>query len=194
MPLLKLIYWAGILAQIAVRSPLQKVWRNAPKKEQRVSGLERGLLSLLLVGGFIFPLIYSVTSWLAFADYALSPWLGWLGVVLMAVAVILFWRAHADLKTFWSPSLEIFKDHKLMTNGLYGLIRHPMYASQWAFCLAQALLLQNWIAGPAGLVTFSIFYFLRVRAEEQMMIDAFGDEYRAYMKKTGRVFPRLGSR
>lgn len=194
MPLLKLVYWAGILAQIAIRSPLQKVWRNAAKKEQRVSGLERGILSLLLVGGFIFPLIYSVTSWLDFANYVLSPWLGWLGVVLMAVAVTLFWRAHADLKTFWSPSLEIFKDHKLMTNGLYGLIRHPMYASQWAFCLAQALLLQNWIAGLAGLVTFALFYFLRVRAEEQMMIDAFGDEYRAYMKKTGRVFPRLGSR
>jgi protein-S-isoprenylcysteine O-methyltransferase Ste14 len=191
MPLLKLVYWAGILAQIAIRSPLQKVWRNAAKKEQRVSGLERGILSLLLVGGFIFPLIYSVTSWLDFANYVLSPWLGWLGVVLMAVAVILFWRAHADLKTFWSPSLEIFKDHKLMTNGLYGLIRHPMYASQWAFCLAQALLLQNWIAGLAGLATFIPFYFLRVRAEEQMMIDAFGDEYRVYMKKTGRVLPRL---
>lgn len=194
MLFLKLVYWAGVIAQIAIRSPLQKAWREAPKKEQRVSSLERGLLFLLLIGSFIIPLIYSLTPWLSFADYSLQPWQSWLGVILMAVAIYTFMRSHHDLQRFWSPSLEVFKDHKLMTDGLYAVVRHPMYASQWAFCFAQALLLQNWIAGLAGLAAFIPFYFLRVPAEEKMMIDTFGDEYRAYMKRTGRVLPRLGAK
>lgn len=191
MLLLKLVFWAGVIAEIAIRAPYQKIWRTTPKTDQRVSTQERVLLFLLLFGGFILPLIYSLTPWLDFANYTLQPWQSWLGVILMVLAVYTFLRAHQDLKAFWSPSLEVFKGHKLMTTGLYALIRHPMYASHWAFSVAQALLLQNWIAGLAGLVLYVPFYVLRVRAEEQMMLDVFGNQYRNYMKTTGRVFPRL---
>lgn len=48
-----------------------------------------------------------------------------------------------------------------------------------------------WLAGPAGLLCFIPFYFLRVPAEEKMMLETFGDRYRDYIKTTGRVFPRL---
>jgi protein-S-isoprenylcysteine O-methyltransferase Ste14 len=50
----------------------------------------------------------------------------------------------------------------------------------------QALLLHNWVAGFAGLVGFD---FGRVAREERMMLETFGDSYRAYMAPTGRVFP-----
>jgi protein-S-isoprenylcysteine O-methyltransferase Ste14 len=66
-----------------------------------------------------------------------------------------------------------------------------MYASQWLWCIAQILLLQNWLAGPLNLILFIPFYLLRVQAEEKMMLDAFGDEYRAYQRKTGGVIPKL---
>jgi protein-S-isoprenylcysteine O-methyltransferase Ste14 len=66
-----------------------------------------------------------------------------------------------------------------------------MYASQWLWVVAQILLLQNWIAGPIGLIFFIPFYILRVRAEEKMMLDTFGNQYRDYMKKTGGVIPRF---
>lgn len=51
--------------------------------------------------------------------------------------------------------------------------------------------MQNWVAGFAGLASFIPIYVLRVPEEERMMIDHFGDEYRAYMKRTGRVVPPL---
>jgi len=79
----------------------------------------------------------------------------------------------------------------LITRGIYSVIRHPMYASQWLVALAQPLLLQNWIAGFLNLLAFIPFYFLRVRAEEQLMIDSFGTQYQDYMKKTGGVLPKL---
>src|SRR5215204_5393163 len=65
-----------------------------------------------------------------------------------------------------------------------------MYASIWLWGIAQTLLLQNWIAGWASIVLFVPMYVLRVSREEQM-IEQFGEAYRAYMNRTGRVGPRL---
>jgi protein-S-isoprenylcysteine O-methyltransferase Ste14 len=58
--------------------------------------------------------------------------------------------------------------------------------------IAQPLLLQNWIAGFLHLLVFIPFYFLRVKAEEQLMIEQFGNEYHSYMQKVGAVFPKIG--
>jgi protein-S-isoprenylcysteine O-methyltransferase Ste14 len=114
------------------------------------------------------------------------------GIIILAMAVWLFWRSHADLGRNWSPSLELREGHELVTEGVYRLVRHPMYASMWLWGVAQALLLQNWIAGWVSLVMFMPLYLLRVPREERMMLDEFGEEYRAYMDRTGRVISRLG--
>jgi protein-S-isoprenylcysteine O-methyltransferase Ste14 len=191
MSIFEIFYWAAIVVEMVIRAPLNKARRKEKMTEQRVSSQEKNLLLLLLLGMFIVPLIYSASNWLDFANYTLPSWAGWVGVVLIVLALIVFWRAHADLKTNWSPSLEIREKHELITRGIYGYIRHPMYASQWLWVLAQPLLLQNWLAGWLDLVVFIFFYLLRVRAEEKMMIDAFGEQYKEYMKKVGGVFPKF---
>ena len=191
MNLLKLTYWLALVAQIIIRTPIARARTKEKITEQRVTSHEKLLLNLLTIGGLSFPLIYSTTSWLSFANYSLPAWADWAGVILIILALIVFWRAHADLKTNWSPSLEIREKHELITNGIYSIIRHPMYASQWLFVIGQPLLLQNWLAGWLNLVVFIFFYSLRVRAEEKMMLDTFGEQYRDYMKKTGAVFPKF---
>jgi protein-S-isoprenylcysteine O-methyltransferase Ste14 len=65
-----------------------------------------------------------------------------------------------------------------------------MYASQWLWVVAQVLLLPNWVAGWFNLIVFMPFYLLRVRAEERLMLDTFGDQYREYMSKVGGVIPK----
>jgi protein-S-isoprenylcysteine O-methyltransferase Ste14 len=66
-----------------------------------------------------------------------------------------------------------------------------MYASLWLWGIAQGLLLSNWLAGWSVVVTFAPMYFLRTPREEQMMCERFGEEYRDYMSRTGRLWPRL---
>jgi protein-S-isoprenylcysteine O-methyltransferase Ste14 len=184
-------YWLGYVVEIVIRAPLNRRRKALKVTERRYTGTEKLLLGLLSFGGLLIPLIYSVTPWLDFADYTLPAWMGWLGVILVACAVYIFALGHRDLAANWSPTLEIFEDHKLVTTGIYRHIRDPMYASQWVYSIAQILLLQNWIAGPAGLIVFIPFYILRVRAEEKMMLVQFGDEYREYRDHTSSVIPKL---
>jgi protein-S-isoprenylcysteine O-methyltransferase Ste14 len=191
MSVFEIIYWAAIITEMAIRAPISRKQRKESKSERRVSTQEITLLGLLFLTMFLLPLVYSATSWLDFANYSLPVWAGWVGVILILLALFVFWRSHADLGLDWSPTLEIRTEHNLITNGIYGYIRHPMYASQWIWVFAQPLLLQNWIAGFLNLLVFIPFYFLRVRAEEKMMLDTFGDEYREYMNKTGAVFPNF---
>jgi protein-S-isoprenylcysteine O-methyltransferase Ste14 len=68
-----------------------------------------------------------------------------------------------------------------------------MYLSLWLLVLAQAMILPNYVAGFSGLLPFGILYFLRVRNEEAMMVKHFGAQYEQYMKKTGRLLPKLRS-
>lgn len=188
---LKAAFLLGIVAQIVIRSPYNRLRQQNRVTIDRVTTQEWVLLWLLLVG-LVISLLYIFTDWLAFADYQLPTWLGVVGLLLLLLSLWLFWRSHVDLGRNWSPTLQIIDQHTLVTNGVYHYIRHPMYASQWLFVLAQILLLQNWIAGPANLLLFIPFYFLRVPQEEQMMIGQFGAPYRDYMARTGRVVPRLG--
>lgn len=186
----KIIYWLGMVGEIIIRAPYQKNVK-ADKTDQRVTRAENLILSLIAVGMGLLPLIYTFTHWLGFADYHLPAWLGWLGATIYAAALYVFYRAHTDLKSNWSPSVEIYQGHALITNGIYRTIRHPMYASQLLMGISQALLLQNWLAGPISLIVFIPFYLLRVRAEEKMMLDTFGEEYRQYLEKTGGILPKL---
>jgi protein-S-isoprenylcysteine O-methyltransferase Ste14 len=186
----KIAYWLGLIAEIIIRAPYQKSAREGLKTDQRKSRTEDNLLGLLYVALIFLPLIYSATNWLDFANYNLPVWIGWLGVFVLIFSLFVFARSHIDLKSNWSPTLEIRKDHTLITNGIYRIIRHPMYASMWLGAIAQILLLQNWLVGPTYLILFALFYFLRVPAEEKMMLDTFGDQYREYMTKTGSVIPK----
>lgn len=193
----QIVYIIGLVVGYIIRIPPGRQHKRAAVVEKRVSSVqEKVLLFLASIGLLVLPLIYLFSPWLDFADYRLPVWAahaaGWPGAAIFAAALWLLWRSHVDLGRHWSPMLQIRKKHALVTHGSFRYIRHPMYAAHWLWAVAQALLLQNWIAGPALLVTFFPVYWLRVPREEQMLLEHFGDAYRSYMNRTGRVIPRLG--
>jgi protein-S-isoprenylcysteine O-methyltransferase Ste14 len=192
--ILKAVYFLGVLAEVAIRLPHERRRQQTRMAVDHADGLERALVGLLFAGMFFVPAVYALTPWLKGADYRWSSGVkglsGGVGAAIMAAAVWVFWRSHADLGRNWSPSLQLREGHALVVRGVYGSVRHPMYASQWLWGAGQALVLQNWIAGPAGLVLFLPLYLLRVPREERMMLERFGEEYRAYTCRTGRVVPR----
>jgi protein-S-isoprenylcysteine O-methyltransferase Ste14 len=163
--------------------------RKTPVRYSARGAREFILLGASLTGLGIVPFIYVTTHFPRFADYPFTPVLSYLGIAVDVICLWMFHRTHSDLGENWSVSLDLRERHTLVTRGIYALVRHPMYSGFWLMALAQVLLLPNWIAGPAGLVGFGILFFGRVRREEEMMISAFGDEYRAYMGRTARIIP-----
>lgn len=187
-----IVFLVGFIVYVGIRGVFERRARNNEKMVRRLDALEKTLLLIVAVGSLVLPVFYLFTPWLAFADYRLPAFAPWCGTVLMVAALWLFYRAHADLGQNWSVTLELRKGHQLVKQGVYRSIRHPMYASILLWGLAQGLLLQNWLAGWSALVTFALMYFVRTPREELLMCEFFGQEYRDYMRQTGRLFPRIG--
>jgi protein-S-isoprenylcysteine O-methyltransferase Ste14 len=186
-----LIFLAILLTYIGIRGVFAQRTKSNEKVISKVDARDRILLLAVFIGSTLLPLVYLFTRWFAFADYQLPRPALWCGIIVSLAALWLFWRSHADLGRNWSITLEMRQGHELITFGVYQVVRHPMYASIWLLSIAQGLLLQNWFAGWAALVAFAILYFVRVPREEEMMLRYFGDDYRAYAERSGRVFPRV---
>jgi protein-S-isoprenylcysteine O-methyltransferase Ste14 len=185
----KVIWCLGVVGWFIIRYPHQRRARRTPKLRRSDRSRELVLMAISSAGLGILPAVFVVSNEPAFANYSFRPWQGWLGAAVFAAAWWMFYRTHKDLGRNWSVTLEVRERHTLVTNGVYSRVRHPMYAAFWLWALAQALLLPNWVAGPAGLVGFGALFFLRVGREEALMIETFGDEYRRYMARTARVLP-----
>src|SRR5689334_4666313 len=176
------------MVMLAIRAPHGRRSRRVKVANSYRTPLETRLLILAWIAFFI-PLIWLVSPVLSFAEYplTLAPLIA--GVMCFVVGLWLFYRSHADLGTNWSITLEVREQHRLITDGVYYRIRHPMYSALVLYSVGQALVIPNWVAGPANLVAFAILFTLRVHAEEQMMRDAFGDEYATYAARTKRLVP-----
>ena len=185
------IYLVGFVIYVVTRGVYAGRTKTLETVEKRVDAAEYVLLVFVMIGSLLLPVLYLFTPLLNFANYSIPAWALWAGVIVLVAALWLFRRSHADLGRNWSPTLEIRSEHQLVTHGVYRSIRHPMYTAIFLFSIAQALLLNNWLAGFAALVTFIPLYIVRRPREERMMIDRFGEEYEAYMRRTGRLLPRL---
>ena len=170
----KAVVLAGTLAMLAIRAPHGRRSRSVKVAKSHKTPLETGLLVLAWVGFFV-PLIWIASPAFSFAEYPLRIGPPVAGVMCFVIGLWLFYRSHADLGTNWSITLEVREHHRLITQGVYRRIRHPMYSALVLYSVGQALVIPNWVAGPSSLIAFAVLFALRVRAEEKMMVQQFGD-------------------
>ncbi len=172
--------------------PQTKRFRVDPKAAQREGrGLFIGRTALLIYTGILLVLYAYNPPWFGVLSIGLPIWLRWAGFGLGLASLGLWTWSQALLGKAWSPQLQVNADHCLVTGGPYARMRHPMYTAMFGMGSAFALLTVNW-----GFVFFAVGmiagFVLRAPREEQMLLEAFGEEYRVYQQKTGRFFPRLG--
>lgn len=140
---------------------------------------------------FLIPFVYLFTPFLDFANLRFAEWVKWVGVAILTLGNIVLYLSHSNLGKNWSITLDISDKHTLTTTGIYQYVRHPMYLSFLLLVVGIFAGTLNILVGGSLVVWFLIMYLGRVKQEEQMMIDEFGDEYVEYMKKTGRLLPKL---
>jgi len=128
-------------------------------------------------------------AWINLFSFPLPVWLRWAGFGLGLLSVAFWTWTQIHLDTQWSAQLQLRLEHHLVTSGPYACIRHPLYSAMFSWAAVLGLLTANCffiamaVLSIAGTVA-------RVPKEEQMMLEAFGDEYKAYMQRTGRFFPK----
>ena len=103
------------------------------------------------------------------------------GLTIQIVAQVTLWR-------FYSSALVIKEDHRLITHGIYRLTRHPIYLGSIIGCIGVPV----YVSSLYGLLTMSALipvFLSRIRIEERMLTDEFGDAHRTYKKATSKLIP-----
>ena len=152
------------------------------------------LVALRLTGLVVWSSViaYMVNpSSMAWSSLALPDVLRWLGVGLCAaVAALLLWTLRS-LGPNLTDTVVTRRAHTLVMHGPYRWVRHPFYDCVALLILSFALMAANWFILVGGAL-FILLAVVRTRIEEMKLVERFGEDYRAYMARTGRFFPRLG--
>lgn len=180
------------LAVLASFFTLRAHFARRLKSERVMTGRaqKRDLTYYQLVGvTYLLTFVYALTPWLDIAHVSLSVGLRWTGVLVAIAGIAMLWWVHRTLGRYWSVILELRENHSLVCSGPYRRIRHPMYTSFFILLVGMALLSANLLLALLQIGTTTAMYLARVTDEEAMMLDRFGDEYRSYMQRTGRLLP-----
>lgn len=147
------------------------------------------LLSLLAVVATVIYIIYP--PWMSWAALSLPIWLRWSGVAVAISGFALLQWSQETLGKNWSDTPVLLKEHQLVQEGPYRLIRHPIYTAFLLILGSYGFLSANWFIGLSWFGMSIIDILMRIRFEEKIMLEQFGEEYATYMQRTGRLFPYL---
>jgi protein-S-isoprenylcysteine O-methyltransferase Ste14 len=154
------------------------------------------MMTVIKVFGLLLwfsPLVYLLQpGWMAWSTIGLPDVLRWLGVVIGILCVLGIYWLFSSIGSGITPTSATRRQHTLVTHGPYRWVRHPLYTVGSSLFVAFGMMADNWFIAAIGLLAF-IAMAIRTPKEEANLIEKFGDEYREYMKHTGRFLPKIGS-
>lgn len=159
---------------------------------RRVDGTP--MMTVIRLGGLVLwlsPLVYLINpSWMAWSKIGLPEGARWLGVGLGVLCVLGIYWLFSSIGSGITPTSATRREHQLVMSGPYRWVRHPLYTVGSSMFVAFGLMADNWFIAALGVLAF-IAMAIRTPKEEANLIAKFGDEYREYMKRTGRFLPRF---
>ena len=117
-----------------------------------------------------------------------APVLNPVGLLLVGVAIVVVLAAALTLGKNYSSTLVIREGHELVVHGIYRIVRHPIYLGTILCMLGLPIAVSSWSGLPPMLLLIPLFLY-RIRIEERLLLEEFGDDYLAYMKRTKRLIP-----
>jgi len=162
------------------------------KVSRKVDGTP--MMTAIKLGGLILwfsPLVYLINpAWMAWSKMGLPESVRWLGVAIGVLCVFGIYWLFSSIGSGITPTSGTRKQHVLSTSGPYRWVRHPLYTIGSSLFISFGMMADTWFIAALGILTF-ILMAVRTPKEEANLIEKFGDEYREYMKQTGRFLPRL---
>ena len=113
-------------------------------------------------------------------------------LLAIVTAISSVWLVTSAVKTLgkeWSITARLLEGHKLATSGPYAYVRHPIYTGMFGMLIATGLAISYWIALLAALAILLAGTIIRVRSEERLLLDAFGEQFENYAKRVPAIVP-----
>ena len=159
--------------------------------ELKESKLRLTILQIYIIITVILFFLYIIRvnwfKWGEIIDYPIG--LKWFGTTIGIFSILMFIWAHTFLGKNFSYTLKIFIDQNLITTGPYRFIRHPMYTAFILFHTSIFLMTGNWFIGLIWMGVITIILLLRIKKEEELLVEVFGNDYINYRKRTGILLP-----
>lgn len=153
------------------------------------------LIEVLNMLALLATAVYLIApQWLAWAALPFPDWLRWGGVAVALAGFALLQWSHSALSRNWSDTPRLLAEQALVTGGPYRWIRHPIYTAFLLILSAPLLLSANWLVGGLWIAATALEVGSRVRFEEALLAEQFGEQYEAYRAGTGRLWPRHRTR
>ena len=189
--LFKIIYCIFLSIYSIIRFTFAKGVKKIKLKKSKNDISEKIKDFIAFLGMAFIPLISIFTPFLDNFNIQIPVIVIYFSIIGLALDLYFFYLIHKQLGINWSPILEIKENQKLIKDGVYKYIRHPMYTQLLLWDILQGILLSNYFVEFFGILTMGIFYFTRINDEEELMIEEFGEEYIKYMENTGRLIPKF---
>jgi protein-S-isoprenylcysteine O-methyltransferase len=159
--------------------------RGASARSWRASTADRGsTVAIVLVYVFVAAaLVVPVRG------PRLPAWAQWLGALLAITGVGVRVVAFRTLGSSYSRTLRVTEEQALVTHGIYRLVRHPGYSSAILIWCGAAAAAGSVLAFVVVVVVLVAVYAYRIAAEERMLVESFGPEYRQYQARSWRLLP-----
>ena len=121
----------------------------------------------------------------------LPDWAYYLGISLMLLGIVVRQWAIAVLGRFFTLTVKVAEDHKVIDKGPYKVIRHPSYTGVLITFIGLGFAVQSAGALLVLLALYGISFGYRISVEEKTLLSELGKNYGDYMKRTKRIIPFL---
>ncbi|MGB4772888.1 MAG: isoprenylcysteine carboxylmethyltransferase family protein [Chitinophagaceae bacterium] len=120
-----------------------------------------------------------------------DPSMRYLGLALILSGILLRILVIRSLGKAFTADVTIRKNHMLKTDGPYRIVRHPSYAASLLSFVGFGFSLNNWLSLVLITVLIVMAFLYRIKIEEDALLQAFGDQYIQYKKRTSKLIPFL---
>jgi protein-S-isoprenylcysteine O-methyltransferase Ste14 len=145
---------------------------------------------LLIISMSLISTIIPVLDWAYFSNPNESNTLEtFIGFIFICLGVGLRNYSIHILGRHFTPTIQLQKDHELITEGPYSIIRHPSYTGALMALVGGALWLNSSIGIISAIIAMMLAYTIRINAEEKVLKGLFGNVYSDYQKNTKRIIP-----
>lgn len=190
----RIIAAAILLTAIGISSYFRrKADRESGEKiSRKVDGTT--MMTVIRLGGLVLwlsPFVYLINpAWMGWSKIGLPEWARWMGVGLGILCALGIYWLFSSIGSGITATSATRQRHTLVTSGPYRWVRHPLYTFGSSLFIAFGMMADNWFFALLGVLAF-IIVAIRTPREEANLIEKFGDDYRTYMKRTGRFLPRI---